>query len=127
MESNNKDATAMSPIPDPAPTKDWVATNPPMNSSYFDDRSLDAGNKQTYLPSTPNYPPGSNGPKETNPVAAYIGVKSSVLFPLSVIKAIILHVEGALPKFIIALSTCRSSAHLSLKHIKTTLETENNN
>ena len=127
MDPKKKAAAAPTPAPDLTPNAGQLATKPTTTSSSFDDNYLDVRNKRPFPLITTLSPPGSHGPKDTTPVAANIGAKSSVPIPSSIIKATISHVEDALPKFIYALSTRPASAHWSLKNTETTLWMEDNN
>ena len=75
MEDKKKDATAPDPAPDPAPTAGRLYWKPTTTCSYFDVRSLNAGNKHPSTSTTPTAPPGSTGPKDIPSIAVDIGAK----------------------------------------------------
>ena len=93
MTPKEKAAPDPAPVLDPAPIADRVAPNITTTLSSFYISTLDLGNKQLFLSTTPTDTPGSPVSKDTTPVAAYIGSKSSVPLPSSIIKSTICLIE----------------------------------
>ena len=86
MSSKKKSTNSQYPAPDPAPAAGQVAPKTIPNSSPLNSSILYLGNKlpSPYIIST--YPPIYILSKDTNPLAADIGAKSSGPLPSSVIK-----------------------------------------